>query len=584
MVQKVNLEMTEGVQEKFDTVTEALEKFDTVTEALDKRTIYVGSVSELVAIPVLIDGAHYDVTGYHPDSDYGGGVFYWDASRDKEDHNGGTVIDPDKTFPADFSVTADVAAWLTADGVGSGCFVRPQKQKVMFEDYGCLSNDESLAPTNKIIIEHAKQFEPRLYGTPGKTYWLPLEVDISGSCSFYGQQATLKLAGTTEDLNWILANQMTGGKINGFTLDGNRNNTPNIGIDRSLLTVYNTEDMDIEKLVIVDAFSKGISVTSSLSGTGTRNIRLREISARNCGEQCIIIDSTGTPACEDILIDSIFVRDTDHAGIAINDGSRRVSVTNCILDVNNTTWDALSIRGAQDVTVSNCIGRRGRNGCQVFINDQASLDRGEDARRVTFSNNIWEFNDQNGLAVVGARNVSVTGDIARNNGESGFIVIQKQGVRRATVVTLSSVQAFDDQDVPTQKNGMLLAACDTVRVSAPVMYGNVNGNKVQFIAGSPPTDIDITGEGADGSTHKLISGSTGVVPANGSVVVTLSFVTPFQITSNWAGATLEFGSAQNNLRIRKVTGVAGSTIQVDVENVSGAGATGTVHAEARLLL
>ena len=565
--------------------------FGQLSKLLRRRPVYVGSVAEDLAGLAVVEGQVLSATGWHPGSEVGGRDFIGRALQAKSGHDGGSVISP-TVPPVSEQLGASLAERVDnflkgvgeTDPGGTGCFVAKYHQKTFFESYGAITGDETAAALNKIVFEHAKQFEPRLYGIPGETYWLPLEVDLSGSCSFYGQWSTLKLAGTTDDFNWLLASQMNGRRFKGFTLDGNRANTPNIGIDRSMLTVFSTEDVDVGKLILTDAFSKGLSVTSSVSGPGTRNIRLREISGRNCGGQCIIIDGTGTPDCEDILIDSVFVRDTDHAGIAINDGSRRVSVTNCILDVNNVVWDALSIRGAQDVTVSNCIGRRGRNGCQVFILDQLALDRGEDARRVTFSNNIWEFNDQNGLLINGAKEISVTGDIARNNAAVGFNVVQKSGVRRASAVTLSSVHAFDNQVIPTQQDGILLQASDTIRVSAPVIYGNVNGNKVRFNTGAPPTDVDVTGEGADGSTHKLVSGSTGVVPANGSTVVSLAFTTAFQIAPNWASATVVFGSSNNNLQIRKITGFDSGGIQIDVENFGGTDQTGTVYAEARLIL
>lgn len=64
------------------------------------------------------------VIGYHPDSDVGGGNLVYDANRAKSDHNGGTVIDPDKTFPTDWNDSAQVEAWFTDDGVGNGVWVR----------------------------------------------------------------------------------------------------------------------------------------------------------------------------------------------------------------------------------------------------------------------------------------------------------------------------------------------------------------------------------------------------------------------------------------------------------------------------
>jgi len=87
------------------------------------------------------------VIGYHPDSDVGGGNFVYDASRAKSGHNGGTVIDPEKTFPTDWNDSGQVEAWFTADGVESGVWVRPNFEYVtpyMFGATGGLDDTKSI--------------------------------------------------------------------------------------------------------------------------------------------------------------------------------------------------------------------------------------------------------------------------------------------------------------------------------------------------------------------------------------------------------------------------------------------------------
>lgn len=67
----------------------------------------------------------YSVTGFYAGSTIGGGVFVWDATRDKADHNGGTVIAPEAVVAWD-GTQADLATLLdwTGSGSGSGCYVR----------------------------------------------------------------------------------------------------------------------------------------------------------------------------------------------------------------------------------------------------------------------------------------------------------------------------------------------------------------------------------------------------------------------------------------------------------------------------
>jgi hypothetical protein len=98
----------------------------TVQNALNKRVRFVQSISELISVNTaqLNDGDTFSVTGYHSGSNEGGGEFVWDSSRNKNTHNGGTIIDPTRTFPSDWANVAEQETWFSASGVGNGCWVR----------------------------------------------------------------------------------------------------------------------------------------------------------------------------------------------------------------------------------------------------------------------------------------------------------------------------------------------------------------------------------------------------------------------------------------------------------------------------
>lgn len=83
---------------------------------------YAANISALLAIDGTVE-SRVNISGYHTAGDGGGGKFYWDASQDKANHNGGTIIDPDVTFPADWTNATQVNTWFTA-GAGTGCWVR----------------------------------------------------------------------------------------------------------------------------------------------------------------------------------------------------------------------------------------------------------------------------------------------------------------------------------------------------------------------------------------------------------------------------------------------------------------------------
>lgn len=464
------------------------------------------------------------------------------------------------------------------------------------EDFGAVPDSEAAAATNaaafQAALTAATTRTKRVICGTGKTYWLPTQTQIGApGVTLDCRGATLKQAGGTHTANWLLASECAGFRMVNFKLDGNKANTPNLHPDAALLTIYNTEDVELDSFTVTASKGKGVAVSSGVSGAGTKKINISRGRSSNCDAQCFVVDrSNGVgdagPVCEDVLLDRLMIGDTGHAGVAINDGSRRVKLTNSIIDVNNAVWDAVSVRGAKHVTIANNTGRRGRNGVQVSVLDAAALARGEDARDVILTGNNWEENKQNGALIAGAIGVTVNGDIAKNNDQSGvggmgFSVTQVAGVRRASRVTMSSVLAFDDQTVPTQEHGINIAAADGVRVSAPVIWGNVSSNRVRMLAGV--TDVQVTGDGSDGATHKRVSASTGVVPASGTVTVTINFTTAFDLTPTWAQASVLFGSATPYLRVQKIQALTTGAIQVQIRNDTAIEATGTIYAEAAIL-
>lgn len=90
-----------------------------------RGVVAVDSIADLLALPEgqRKEGLRYLARGYQPGSDIGIGVYYWDSTKSKAEHNGGTVIDPDKSFPSNWSVAVDVDSWFTPPASGSGCFV-----------------------------------------------------------------------------------------------------------------------------------------------------------------------------------------------------------------------------------------------------------------------------------------------------------------------------------------------------------------------------------------------------------------------------------------------------------------------------
>jgi len=103
--------------------------------------IQVDTIPDLLDIDIssLPDGTQVSVAGYHTSGDGGGGIFYWDANEDKANHNGGTIIDPTRPFPDDWSNSSQVDSWFTA-GTGTGCWKRVYNGVVDAQWFGAKSD------------------------------------------------------------------------------------------------------------------------------------------------------------------------------------------------------------------------------------------------------------------------------------------------------------------------------------------------------------------------------------------------------------------------------------------------------------
>ena len=76
------------------------------------------------------------VLNYHTGLEGGGGVFYWDATKTKSEHNGGTVIDPTVVYPTDWNNQTQLGTWFDTSNSGTGCWVRQHDAVVNVQWFG----------------------------------------------------------------------------------------------------------------------------------------------------------------------------------------------------------------------------------------------------------------------------------------------------------------------------------------------------------------------------------------------------------------------------------------------------------------
>jgi len=84
--------------------------------------IIVDTIKDLLTLDLakLQDGAKVYVLGFHQPNDGGGGLFYFDDSILSNEHNGGTIIDPNKIFP---SIWPD-SSWFSSSNIQYGAWKR----------------------------------------------------------------------------------------------------------------------------------------------------------------------------------------------------------------------------------------------------------------------------------------------------------------------------------------------------------------------------------------------------------------------------------------------------------------------------
>ncbi len=148
-----------------------------------------GSVLDNIeALLSASQSGQYTTLGYHTAGDGGGGEFYWDSSQDKANHNGGTIIDPDITFPTTWSNTTQQTTWFTA-GTGTGCWVRVYEGPINVKFFGAkgdVATNDTLSITKSLGVgESVDVIGGETYLINPQTYTISSsDISITGGGTF----------------------------------------------------------------------------------------------------------------------------------------------------------------------------------------------------------------------------------------------------------------------------------------------------------------------------------------------------------------------------------------------------------------
>ena len=253
------------------------------------------------------------VLNYHSDVEGGGGVFYWDADKDKDEHNGGTVIDPTVVYPTDWDNQTQLATWFDTANTGTGCWVRQYDDAVNVKWFGA-KGDGSTDDT--VSIQTCIDKSPvgsEIYFKEG-TYDIYSEI-------FVNRRLTLKGANYHQT---IIANKGTGNAIS----------------------------LNVQRIVMSDFFISGNNLSQSGLVLNESSINIYRVRSNGNGVNGLVI-SPNTWIIN--IYDSVFAFNGQDGIYAVSSGPNgQINIVNI---VNSTLWlngrNGATITGLS-VNISGC--------------------------------------------------------------------------------------------------------------------------------------------------------------------------------------------------------------------------------------
>jgi len=102
------------------------------------------------------------VKSYHEDFIGGGGFFKWSATEPRANHNGGTIICPNTTYPTDWNNTTQLNTWFSPTLTNYGCWLRLYQGEINVQMFGVVPNGSS-GYENTIATQKAVDVATALY-------------------------------------------------------------------------------------------------------------------------------------------------------------------------------------------------------------------------------------------------------------------------------------------------------------------------------------------------------------------------------------------------------------------------------------
>jgi len=230
-----------------------------------------GKVESVASISDLVNAStsnNYNVLNYHSDVEGGGGVFYWDATKAKSEHNGGTIIDPTATFPTDWSVTTQQETWFNTSNAGVGVWVRQYEGAVNVKWFGAKGDGVT---DDTVILQQTSNIQTASIFIPNGTYIVNHTISFT-SKSVKGESKDLTILDfqLCNDTKCVHLDVYFRSTFENLSIRGNSNSDEQYAI----YGYYVTDGSSIRDVVIRETGFNGIYLERSWYAT-LENIRIR---------------------------------------------------------------------------------------------------------------------------------------------------------------------------------------------------------------------------------------------------------------------------------------------------------------------
>ena len=332
------------------------------------------TIKDIPSIPTLAVGDVLFLKGYHEVGDQGGGLFIWDPNESKANHNGGTVIDPSKQFPSDWSDETLKDSWFNTTNEGTGCWKRVFEGVANVSWFGAVGDGE--ADDYTVIKKVLSSFTNKIIKFNKGNYLYGSDFDLElNNIHILGEEGTVLLSKDKVDSNGnpdIYVFRLTGSNIKIENIKITRNtyvffsNLPN---SSWLLRMTQVKNFELKNIEITGSINWSIALLGCEDGivhqcnihdTGKDGIHLiggKNIIIKNNKFENILDDKIALEDNQDfpqygqlhnIIVDSNIIENYPVGRGVYCVGGHEISITN---NKVNTNFDSSCVQYFSDTSL-----------------------------------------------------------------------------------------------------------------------------------------------------------------------------------------------------------------------------------------